>query len=762
MNKSVKEGAYNVPPINTERYGERAGLEGPFRTKAGKVVYYDPKEGAYYDPDSDIYLSYEEWAALNEGTKFTIVYTANNNRVVPMPHKTYESREAAEKIAESVVRGGNYKAYNIVEADGKLPPHLAKFVDDKGDFTPEVKARLGKDGEARLLNPKKKKVDEADNVHGYYLISMSKPDYENPANTDTKYIKVVFTVPSYGEAHPFGLRKQIDDNPSVQTLRKAGYINEKTVAQWKSDLDAELADAQAKLADERAWLPAYEQELKNKVATLSKAKQIMGSQKVLEGSEPVVGISDAKKKDYLKKATDNRLLFRRPSSLTSLHLARAKGETDANDPFMTNDKDGSRDRAKEYAAHNDCKYEKRKAMVKKARADVGESSDEKTKNKTPGPKNKEAAVYEAPKKKGSKMNESYQDEMKKIMGAIDTARAAIPGLKAAGDMERVAEIKEAIAGLIYAVNKAGNTNFYIEKIHGLLGTQLAEAGMPASIVRHKSELAGMSDKDLATKLGGKSEDELRQMAWRHGFGKMSDHYVKRVAKGKGSTVTESDDAERIARHKANLKDAKAELRAATSESEKTHLKSYIQKLEARIAKIKSTPIEEAKTAYNKDAVDKEIKKDKRIGGKEAKAIHGLLKGRTAEKKTVKEDIALDAAGMEQDHEVQMARGQLYHAARDAIRLHQMLKTVSEDNSIEAWVQRKITTAAEYLKTVANYMEYELINDGIDSTVGISADQVSVPMPTPTAAPIGETTAGGIAGVVMPLGGVQKRKRPVKK
>ena len=34
--------------------------------------------------------------------------------------------------------------------------------------------------------------------------------------------------------------------------------------------------------------------------------------------------------------------------------------------------------------------------------------------------------------------------------------------------------------------------------------------------------------------------------------------------------------------------------------------------------------------YNKDAVDKEIKKDKRIKGKEAKAIHALLKGRTNE------------------------------------------------------------------------------------------------------------------------------------
>jgi hypothetical protein len=39
--------------------------------------------------------------------------------------------------------------------------------------------------------------------------------------------------------------------------------------------------------------------------------------------------------------------------------------------------------------------------------------------------------------------------------------------------------------------------------------------------------------------------------------------------------------------------------------------------------------EETKPEYNKDAVNKEIKKDPKIKGKEAKAIHALLKGRTA-------------------------------------------------------------------------------------------------------------------------------------
>ena len=67
MNAANKtnEGYKELPKMDTERYGERAGLEGPFQTMAGKVVYYDPKEGAYYDPDTDMYMTYDEFKALD-------------------------------------------------------------------------------------------------------------------------------------------------------------------------------------------------------------------------------------------------------------------------------------------------------------------------------------------------------------------------------------------------------------------------------------------------------------------------------------------------------------------------------------------------------------------------------------------------------------------------------------------------------------------------------------------------------------------------
>lgn len=50
--------------LTTEQAGELPppipGLEGPWRMRNGRVVYYDPKEGEYYDRGRDMYLSPEE------------------------------------------------------------------------------------------------------------------------------------------------------------------------------------------------------------------------------------------------------------------------------------------------------------------------------------------------------------------------------------------------------------------------------------------------------------------------------------------------------------------------------------------------------------------------------------------------------------------------------------------------------------------------------------------------------------------------------
>ena len=63
--EKIQEGYKVLPPMDKEKYQARDGLEGPFSTLSGKVVYYDPKEGKYYDPDTDMYISYEDFQKLD-------------------------------------------------------------------------------------------------------------------------------------------------------------------------------------------------------------------------------------------------------------------------------------------------------------------------------------------------------------------------------------------------------------------------------------------------------------------------------------------------------------------------------------------------------------------------------------------------------------------------------------------------------------------------------------------------------------------------
>ena len=44
-------------------FGPRKGLEGPFYYD-GRILYYDPREGQYYDPKTDFYVDSDELAVI--------------------------------------------------------------------------------------------------------------------------------------------------------------------------------------------------------------------------------------------------------------------------------------------------------------------------------------------------------------------------------------------------------------------------------------------------------------------------------------------------------------------------------------------------------------------------------------------------------------------------------------------------------------------------------------------------------------------------
>lgn len=56
---------YRIMKSIPEGYEARKGLEGPFNFD-GRVVYYDPAEGKYWDPHTDFYLSHEDALVMHK------------------------------------------------------------------------------------------------------------------------------------------------------------------------------------------------------------------------------------------------------------------------------------------------------------------------------------------------------------------------------------------------------------------------------------------------------------------------------------------------------------------------------------------------------------------------------------------------------------------------------------------------------------------------------------------------------------------------
>jgi hypothetical protein len=47
-------------------HAARPGLEGPFAYPNGRVLYYDPREGQYWDPRTDFYVDHDEVSELHQ------------------------------------------------------------------------------------------------------------------------------------------------------------------------------------------------------------------------------------------------------------------------------------------------------------------------------------------------------------------------------------------------------------------------------------------------------------------------------------------------------------------------------------------------------------------------------------------------------------------------------------------------------------------------------------------------------------------------
>ena len=165
---NIEEGYSILPSIDREKYQERDGLEGPIMTQSGKVVYYDPKAGDYYDPDTDMYLSYSDFKALDSGNMHKIeeLYSRLTSEAMSDEDEEKAMKRALQKSDEPE-RGEKRKKVTLKKAPWEesveeFKPHMMYDPKTgKGVHAKKEKDHLDlKDKGYTHDNPKTKKVEE--------------------------------------------------------------------------------------------------------------------------------------------------------------------------------------------------------------------------------------------------------------------------------------------------------------------------------------------------------------------------------------------------------------------------------------------------------------------------------------------------------------------------------------------------------------------------------------------------------------------------
>jgi len=137
LKEDLKEGWSKLPNIDREKYQPRDGLEGPIMTRSGKVVYYDNVEGKYYDPDTDMYLTYDQWKAfdpelpIKESEQSDVKVILDKHNITSVDDIEYGSK-AYEELFSYYMDSGEMPYGTMKARDGDPDQWIADRVSDLG------------------------------------------------------------------------------------------------------------------------------------------------------------------------------------------------------------------------------------------------------------------------------------------------------------------------------------------------------------------------------------------------------------------------------------------------------------------------------------------------------------------------------------------------------------------------------------------------------------------------------------------------------
>jgi len=203
-----------ISPIDKEKYQPRSGLEGPFRLRNGKVVYYDPQEGSYYDPDTDLYISYDDYKKMDEeeideiSDKTKLGYVAKATKNIPqlqgkkghIARGTSDWRTTGDEYAAADAKTSalNKKIANRkqginralaeeeADLDKDVSTQIADLIRKKNSVSSPI-ARKNIDSQIALLKRKRDKTNEEQGVvegdkrPKYVVTTKDKPKIVKPS-----------------------------------------------------------------------------------------------------------------------------------------------------------------------------------------------------------------------------------------------------------------------------------------------------------------------------------------------------------------------------------------------------------------------------------------------------------------------------------------------------------------------------------------------------------------------------------------------------
>lgn len=175
---------------DVEMEDELPDLEGPFKMKNGRVVYYDPKEGKYYDRRTDMYLSDKEAIDLVEGEEYV-----------------------EENVILRATKGSLTENFKVGSLD--QIPSMAVMLQDNGYEKFEI---TDKDVIRAPYAPEKQSVEEAKSAAQQAAIAISKKERGEEPKEEKKVEERELTKAEKEKLER--LKKKYDDTEMKASMKK--------------------------------------------------------------------------------------------------------------------------------------------------------------------------------------------------------------------------------------------------------------------------------------------------------------------------------------------------------------------------------------------------------------------------------------------------------------------------------------------------------------------------------------------------------------